>query len=140
MPDKTNRVIEKVKGSQQSRAFLLSRDATIDTDARTVELVFSTENPVDRWFGREVLGHDEGEINLERFEDGAAVLVGHNLDDHVGVVERAWIEDGKGRAVVRFGTGERASEVFQNVVDGIWRHVSNPELPPRISSPASPTI
>ena len=64
-------------------------------------------------------------MSLARLNDGAPVLVNHDPSDHVGVVERAWIgDDRKGRAVVRFGKGARADEIFTDVVEGIRRHVS----------------
>ncbi len=54
-----------------------------------------------------------------------AVLVDHDQSDHVGVVEKVSIDkDRKGRALVRFGKGARASEVFADVVDGIRRGIS----------------
>jgi HK97 family phage major capsid protein len=97
----------------------------IDEAARTVELAFSSEIEVDRWFGIEVLSHDPASVRMGRMSEGAAVLVNHDWDDQIGVVESASIDaDRRGRAVVKFGRSTRASEVFQDVVDGIRRHVS----------------
>lgn len=49
----------------------------------------------------------------------------HNQTDHVGVVESARIDaDRRGRAVLRFGRGQRASEIFEDVKDGIRSKVS----------------
>lgn len=97
----------------------------IDEDARTVELAFSSEIEVERFFGIEILSHDPGAVRMGRMEGGASLLVNHNWDDQVGVVESASIDaDRRGRAVVKFGRGARADEVFQDVVDGIRRHVS----------------
>lgn len=90
-------------------------------DDRRVTLSFSSEDPVLRSFGWEVLGHGEGEADLSRLASGrAALLVDHtqNVDAQVGVVERAWIEGGKGRAVVRFGKHARANEILARVRDG----------------------
>lgn len=96
-----------------------------DAEARTVELAFSSEAEVERWFGVEILSHDPGSIRMERLNNGAALLVDHNWRDQVGVVESVTIgADRVGRAVVRFGRGARASEILQDVVDGIRRHVS----------------
>lgn len=81
--------------------------------------------PVERWFGNEILDHSAQSVRLGRMQQGAAVLVGHDQDDHVGVVERVSIDDDrKGRVLVRFGRGERANEIFNDVLDGIRRHVS----------------
>lgn len=97
----------------------------ISLDDRTVELAFSSEVPVSRWFGDEVLSHEGGAMRLDRLEAGAALLVNHDWDDQVGVVERVTIgEDRRGRALVRFGKGARANEIWQDVVDGIRKQVS----------------
>lgn len=97
----------------------------ISQDDRTVELAFSSEVPVARWFGDEVLSHEGGAMRLDRLEAGAALLVNHDWDDQIGVVERVTIgEDRRGRALVRFGKGARANEIWQDVVDGIRKHVS----------------
>lgn len=97
----------------------------VDADKRTVELAFSSEIEVQRWFGVEILDHDTGSVRLDRLRDGGALLVDHDWSDQVGIVESVTIgADRRGRAVVRFGKGARASEIFQDVVDGIRRHVS----------------
>lgn len=99
--------------------------SAVDADARTVALAFSSEAPVDRWFGTEVLDHGPGSIRLGRLTDGGPVLVDHDTRDHVGVVEDVKIgSDRVGRAIVRFGRSARAEEIFQDVVDGIRRSVS----------------
>ncbi|MTH78745.1 phage major capsid protein [Paracoccus aestuariivivens] len=97
----------------------------IDFESRTVELAFSSETPVQRWFGDEVLDHSAAAIRLDRLRGGAALLVNHDWNDHIGVVENVEIgEDRIGRAKVRFGRGPRASDILQDVVDGVKRHVS----------------
>jgi HK97 family phage major capsid protein/HK97 family phage prohead protease len=97
----------------------------IDAEARTVELAFSSEIEGERWFGIEVLDHDTGSIRLDRLRDGGALLVDHDWSDQIGVVESVSIgADRRGRAVVRFGRSARADEVFQDVKDGIRKHVS----------------
>ena len=106
------------------RSFDLSRDA-IDEEARTVELAFSSESPVTRWFGDEILDHSPESIRLGRLNDGGAVLVDHDARDHVGVVESVVISaDRMGRALVRFGKSARADEIWQDVKDGIRKSVS----------------
>jgi HK97 family phage major capsid protein len=97
----------------------------VDTDARTVELTFSSEYPVDRWFGKEVLSHAPGAADLARLNDGGSLLWGHNPDDVLGVIERAWIGDDKrGHALVRFGKDERGTWAMNQVQDRIIRNVS----------------
>lgn len=97
----------------------------VNVDDRTVELSFSSEIEGQRWFGIEVLGHGPGEIVMDRLLSGASLLVNHDWDDQVGVVESASVRaDRKGVAKVRFGRSQRADEIFKDVQDGIRRLVS----------------
>lgn len=107
------------------RQFVVERSA-VNADARTVELAFSSETTdVERWFGVEILDHSPSSVRMGRLQNGAAVLVGHSTSNHVGVVESATIDgDRMGRAVVRFGRGAFASEVFDDIRDGIRQHIS----------------
>ncbi|CAG2144452.1 hypothetical protein LMG31506_03008 [Cupriavidus yeoncheonensis] len=96
-----------------------------DEENRTVELSFSSELEYQRWFGIEILDHSAGAMRMDRLKSGAALLVNHDWDDQVGVVESVEIgDDRRGRAVVRFGRSARANEIFQDVVDGIRKLVS----------------
>ncbi len=115
---------EEPKGDTFFRSFELERGG-IDEKARTVSVSFSSETPVERWFGSEVLDHSPGAARMGRLNNGGALLVDHNRSDQIGVVESAKIDkDKRGRAVVRFGKSARAEEIFQDVVDGIRRLVS----------------
>lgn len=98
---------------------------SFDVGKRTVQLAFSSEVEVDRGHYIEVLSHEPGACDLSRLNDGGALLVGHDWDDQIGVVESATIDsDRRGRACVRFGKSVRAEEIFQDVIDGIRKHVS----------------
>lgn len=111
-------------GTRVERSFLVTR-AAIDEAARTVELAFSSEEPYDRYWGREILDHSKKSVRLGRLKAGGPLLCDHDARDHVGVIESVRIDDDLvGRAVVRFGKSERAQEVWQDVVDGIRRNVS----------------
>ena len=115
---------EEIETSTMFRNMKLDR-STMNEESRTISLAFSSENPVNRWFGEEVLSHDTGAVRLNRLNDGGALLVDHDPTDHVGVVESASIDNDRvGRAVVRFGNGVRASEIWQDVKDGIRKNVS----------------
>lgn len=97
----------------------------IDQDARTVSLAFASETPVERWWGNEILDLGASSMRQDRMRSGAALLMDHNARDQVGVIESVQIgTDRVARAVVRFGKSARASEVFQDVVDGIRQNVS----------------
>lgn len=113
-------------GSKQHRAFTFDT-STVDVENRTVELSFSSETPVERWWGREILDHSAGAIRMRRLESGAPLLVDHNnsVRDQIGVIESARIDsDLVGRVVARFGKSASDDEIFQKVQDGIIRNVS----------------
>ena len=59
-------------------------------DDRRVRLSFSSEAPVERMFGFEVLGHRAGEIDLSRLAAGVMPLLADHratLDNQIGTVE-----------------------------------------------------
>ncbi len=110
------------------RTFEVNR-AAMKEDSRSVELSFSSELPVEQYnweIGRyyEVLDHKPDSVDLTRLNNGGPLLMDHNREDQVGVIESAEIKESRGTAVVRFGNSTRASEIFQDVKDGIRRLVS----------------
>lgn len=96
----------------------------LDQATRTLSLSFSSETPVERWFGDEVLSHAPDAADFSRLNDGAPLLFGHDTMDVIGVVERAWIEGGRGMASVRFAKTPRGDEMMGMVADGVLRNVS----------------
>lgn len=114
------------EGLHQSFSLPIIERAAIDEEARTVELAFSSSAPIETWFGEQVLVHEDGAVDLKRIRNAGALLVNHDRDDQVGVVEKAWCDekDGKCRAVVRFSESARGEEIFRDVVSGIRRLVS----------------
>lgn len=114
-----------IKTGNLYRSLTFDRAAGIDVDARTVELAFATETPYRRWFGIEVLDCQPGSVRLGRLNNGGALLDNHNSDEQIGVVEKAWVDADKVcRAVVRFSRNPEADAFFNDVQDGIRRHVS----------------
>ena len=97
-----------------------------EVEDRTYEFPFSSETPVARYFGNEVLSHDASAADLSRLNDGAPLLFNHDVDRVIGVVERAYIDDKRrrGYARVRFSKNEFAQQVLADVKDGILRNVS----------------
>jgi len=94
--------------------------------SRTFEFPFSSEYPVKRYFGNEILSHDEGAADLSRLNDGGAVLFNHDMNKPIGVVESARIdsETKRGYAKIRFSRNKFASEILEDVKDGILRGIS----------------
>ncbi|MFQ1711909.1 phage major capsid protein [Aeromonas veronii] len=123
------RMAQRLKEIQSRGA--LYREATvvsIDKEARTVELSFSSETEgVERWFGIEILGHEAGECDLARLNNKAPLLWMHDWDDQRGVIEQGTAridQDKKGRCKVRFSRSEDGETLFQDVADDIVTKVS----------------
>ena len=122
MPERKQPDLTKLGKLERLAQFDLS---TLDVEKRTVELAFSSEVEVSRWFGIEVLSHEAGACDLSRLNASAPLLFNHDFNRHLGVIESARIDaDKKGRAVVRFGKSPAADEKFQDVQDGILVNVS----------------
>ena len=112
------------KIGRQIRGFQIDRQ-TIDKEKRTIPLSFSSEEPIERWFGMEILDHSPSAVNLQRLKKGGALLMDHDTKDQVGVIEDVSIDvDRKGRAVVRFGRSAKAETIFTDVLEGIRQNVS----------------
>ena len=108
------------------RAYELEREA-VDEDERRVRIAVSSDAPVERAFGTEVLDHGADAIDLSFLGSGRApLLLDHDMTRQIGVVEEVTIdgEARRTRATVRFGKGSLADDVFQDVVDGIRSNVS----------------
>ena len=108
------------------RAFQFDR-TKIDEDKRTIRIGVSTEIPVQRSFGYEVLGHNSDEIDMEFMASGRSpLLLDHDATKQIGVVEEFGIDPQNKRTVakVRFSKNPQAEEVFRDVVDGIRQNIS----------------
>jgi hypothetical protein len=114
----------------------LVRVESVDADARTVDLVWSTGARVRRngWDGPwiEELSLADDAVDLARLNAGANLLAAHDaraLGAILGVVESARLQpaaDGtrEGVARVRFSSRPDVEPVWNDVRDGIVRHVS----------------
>ena len=109
------------------RTIDLSRSEFVDEKSRRVRIGVSSEEPVERSFGMEVLGHTPEEINMEFMQSGRApLLLDHDMTKQIGVIEEFKLDQAAKRtvAVVRFGRSDLAEEVFRDVLDGIRMNIS----------------
>jgi len=106
---------------------------TLDEASRTVELTWSTGAQVrktDYWEEQdwiEELSMDKAHVNLDRLNNGAPLLANHSsysLNDVIGVVEKAWIQGGEGRALVKFSERAEIAPIIADVKAGILRNIS----------------
>jgi phage major head subunit gpT-like protein len=125
--------METVKISPlQGRAML--QPETWNEEAKTIEVVFATEQPVVRYswdkdgYYNEVLSIDTSSIRMERINSGAPVLDSHDtwsgLESQIGVVERAWIQGTELRAIVKLSERESLKEIVNDIKSGIIRNIS----------------
>ena len=119
--------IRAALAKEQGRALreLRFERATVNTDARTVEICFATETPYERYWGVEILDCKQGSVRTQRLKSGCNLIMDHDCRDVVGVVDSfSFGADLCVRAVVRFGKSARAQEIFGDVADGIRTNVS----------------
>jgi HK97 family phage major capsid protein len=99
----------------------------VNEEMRTVQIAVSSEEPVERSFGTEILDHNDRSIDLSFARSGTMpLLLDHDPRQQIGVVENVDL-DGSARrlrATVRFGRNGLAKEVFDDVVDGIRSNIS----------------
>ena len=93
---------------------------------RSFEFPFSSEYPVKRYFGDEVLSHEAGAPDFMRLNDGAPFLFNHDPNKVLGVVERAYLDEDEKRAYakIRFSRSDFAKQYLDDVKDGILRGIS----------------
>jgi HK97 family phage major capsid protein len=107
-----------------------SRTATVERAEQPaddeIRLAISSETPYERWWGVEILGHKDGEVDLARLADGRhPLLLNHDLRQQIGVISA--VEVGKDkvlRGTARFSKNAGPQEVLQDVRDGIRTLVS----------------
>jgi phage major head subunit gpT-like protein len=124
MPDRNQLPMLSTRAALQPKTF--------DAERRTVELTWSTGATVRRfdWLDGpylEELSMDPAHVRMDRLNTGAPLLGNHNASDLsgvIGVVERAWLDDGKGRAIVRFSERADVEPILADVKAGILRNIS----------------
>ena len=112
---------------RSSLVFRATDAEMVDEDDRRVRMSLSSEEPVERSFGMEVLRHSDDAVDLGRMNSGhAPLLLDHDMTKQIGVVERTYLDQSarRLRAVVRFGKGALAREIYDDVKDGIRSNVS----------------
>ncbi|MNK46792.1 hypothetical protein D3C87_655830 [compost metagenome] len=124
------KVRKKVAPTERQAFFVPS---TYDPETHTVEVVWTQGSRglrYDWWSGEkwyEELEVSDKAIRMERLNLGAPLCDTHHANrvkDVIGVVERAWVEGGEGRALVRFSQRAEVNDIEKDVADGILRNLS----------------
>lgn len=116
---------------------LMGRSAeigTVNRDARTVDLIWTTGARVQRydWYNDryywEELSLDPAHVRMGRLQSGTANLLNthsiYDLSAVLGVVESATLDGARSAASVRFSQRSDVEPYFQDVADRIIRNVS----------------
>ncbi|MGA3295274.1 MAG: phage major capsid protein [Candidatus Acidiferrales bacterium] len=90
----------------------------------TFAISISSEYPVERWFGREILDHSPESVDLSRAQLGLSFLDSHDMRAIVGIVEGVRVADKKLRGVVRFSANPAAQAVKRDMRDKIRKFIS----------------
>jgi len=133
-PEEVDAIVEESPSISEDRAEEESLTRTmalemspVDEENRTVRMAISSEEPVMRSFGMEILEHSDEAMDLSFLKSGRApLLLDHDPERQVGVIESVSL-DGSARrlrATVRFGKSALAREAFDDVTDGIKANVS----------------
>ena len=116
--------MKKIETRELERSFTFERKS-INEETRTVNAALSSETPVERYFGTEILVHEDGAINMERAAEGLPLLWAHDTEAPIGRVNDIRLDSDRVlRGQLKFSNNKRASEVWQDVREGFLRDLS----------------
>jgi hypothetical protein len=111
----------------------LSGDITSASSDRTANVIWYSGATIPRFELRRqeeytlAFSMEPKHVNLQRLNNRAPVLNSHNewqLSNVLGVVEKAWIDGGKGYATLKFSARDEVTPIWQDIQNGILRSVS----------------
>lgn len=117
-----------LKKQNQKRELTIPVQA-IDTEARTIDVAFCSEQPVSRIIDDklyyEILLCGEESVDLSRLNRKAAVLFNHDRDKLIGVVVEAHMDaDRVGRATLKISNVGLGNTMWGMIQEGILSHIS----------------
>lgn len=117
---------QKTKNKRNNTRSMAIDAKALSDNNRSIEVSFSSEKAVQRWFGREILSHNVSAVDLTRLNEIGVLLFNHNRDVVIGKVDKAWIDDSdkKGRAIVTFDNDDESEKIYQKVKNETLRGVS----------------
>ena len=94
-------------------------------DEDRFDISISSEYPIERWFGKEILDHSADAVDLSRAKKGLSFLDSHDAQSIVGIVDKVKIgDDKKLRGQLRFSRSAPAQQIKTDILDGIRRFIS----------------
>ena len=111
-----------ITGVQEPRT-IAAEFRAVEGNPNQIELSFSSEYAVSRWFGAEILLHEENAVSFDRLMAVGTVLFTHGRDVKygkmpIGRIEKVWLdgEQRKGRAIITFDDDEDSQKVKNKVL------------------------
>lgn len=117
-------------GIQQPRT-IAAEFRAVEGNENQIELSFSSEYAVSRWYGPEILLHEGNSVDFTRLLTVGTVLFNHGRDVKygkmpIGKIDKAWLDASqrKGRALITFDDDEDSQKVKAKMLSGSIRGVS----------------
>ncbi len=112
-------------GIQQKRTVDLAI-REVNPDERRVSVSFASEQPVQRWYGQEVLCHDAGCCNMDRLNNIGVALWNHDRNVVIGKIENACCDDNEKRCYcdIVFDDDDQSDLIYQKVANQTLKGVS----------------
>jgi HK97 family phage major capsid protein len=114
---------DHVIGKRHFRSTKVDR-AKIDAEAETIPMTFSSDYPVVRWWGIEVLSHAPEAMVLDRWKQGAPFLKNHDSYDQRGIILNGDFVLPFLQGNVKFSRNTPGQELKTDIVDGICPYTS----------------
>lgn len=93
------------------------RAETVDAEKRIIKLSFSSDKPIEHWFGTVTLSHADGCADLERLNTAAPFLRNHDRNQRLGKIKKAWLENGKGYAEIQISNNALGNDFWRDYQD-----------------------
>lgn len=123
-------MMKPTTGIQEPRT-ITGEFRSVEGNSNQIEISFSSEYAVRRWFGDEILLHEENAVDFNRLMAVGSLLFNHGKDVKygkmpVGRIEKAWLdtEQHKARALIIFDDDEDSQRVKDKVLSKSIRGVS----------------
>lgn len=113
-------------GIQQGRLITDIAVRAVKADERRVTVSFSSEALVSRWYGTEILQHDEGSVDLSRVNSIGVSLFNHDRSYVLGRIENASCDPKEKRAAcdIVFDDDTQADLIYRKVESGTLKGTS----------------
>lgn len=98
---------------------------TVDMENRIAKFSFASTSPVMRFFGKEILSHEDGAMMRERLHSGAVpFLIGHDSSRQVGKIIDHHQSSKQSFATAKLSRSAEGDDILRDMVDGIRTEIS----------------